>query len=339
MEKNNVPMIFFNIGWMIHYRGETDGDSLKGDFKHIQENKIGHEQWNFLPIDGLLYGFVPIKWNRDTHESTNINIDRIGAKPTDEYLKGVDVIFFSRNPEDGNAYIVGWYGNATIYRKAREQSGGKVIGERLFYVAKTKASNGFCVPQSKRSFVIPHAFEIKGGYGQNPIWYGDLIPNFKEKVRKYISNFNTEKKAIAAPKQVNLEAKLLVEQNSINAVRAYYQKLGFEVKSVEKDNCGWDLTATHPNGIKRLIEVKGLSGQQISVQITPNEYKTLKECHKEYILAVCTDALSSPELHIFMIRKQPDGVFKACDDDGNILELVESVSAVAHLIQKKNCES
>ena len=334
MQKNNVPMIFFNIGWMIHYRGETDADSLKGEFKYIQENKTGHEQWNFLPKDGFLYGFVPIMRNKATRKSVNININRIGAKSTDEYLEGVDVVFFSRNPEDGNTYIVGWYSNATLYRQACEQPGGRVSGKSVGYVAKTKASNGFCVPQSRRTFVIPQAHQIKGGYGQNPIWYGDIIPNLKEEVRKYISSFNTEKKSIVAPKQINLEAKLLVEQNAINAVRTYYQELGFDVESVEKDNCGWDLTATHPNGTKRLIEVKGLSGQQISVQITPNEYKTLKECHRDYILAVCTDALVSPELHIFMIRKQADGVFKACDDDGNVLEFMESVSAVAQLIPK-----
>lgn len=140
-------------------------------------------------------------------------------------------------------------------------------------------------------------------------------------------------------KQVNPEAKLLVEQNAVNTVRAYYQKLGFDVASVEKDNCGWDLTATHPNGTKRLIEVKGLSGQQISVQITPNEYKALKKRHKNYILAVYTNAIVSPVLHIFMIHKQADGVFKAYDDDGNILEFVESVSAVAQLIPKKNSDS
>ena len=331
LAKNDVPMIFFNIGWMINYRGQTKADSLKGNFKYIQKNKTGHEQCDFLPTDGWLYGYVPLKWNEDTYEPTNINIDRIGANPADDHLEGTDVIFFSRNPEDGNTYIIGWYRNATLYRKARELPRRKIDGERFFYVAKANADDGFCVPQSKRAFIVPKAHQTKGGYGQSPVWYGDQIPGFREKVREYISCFNTAKIVIAAPKNINLEARLLVEQNAVNAVRAYYKELGFKVESVEKDNCGWELTATHPSGAKHLIEVKGLSGQQISIQLTPNEYKTLKECYNDYILAVCTDALVTPDLHIFMIRKQDDGVFMACDDDGNILEFAESVSAIAKI--------
>ena len=332
-----APMIFFNIGWMINYRGQTDADRLEGGFRYIQENGNGHEQYNFLPTDGWLYGYAPVRWNGD--EPINIRIERIGADPEDDHLEGTDVIFFSRNPadrkasiEDRKAYIIGWYRKATLYRQARELEGREIAGARFFYVAKTRADNGFCVPQSKRTFIIPNAHQIPGGYGKSSVWYGDRLPGFKEKVREYIAGFNNKAKiAIAAPKNVNLEAKLLVEQNAVNAVRDYYRELGYEVESVEQDNCGWDLTATHPNGAKRLIEVKGLSGQIISVQLTPNEYETLRECHANYILAVCTNALSTPDLHIFMIRRQDDGVFIACDDDGNISEFAESVSAVAQL--------
>lgn len=329
MAENDSPMIFFNIGWMINYRGQTEADRLQGDFKYIQKHGTGYEQCNFLPTEGWLYGYAPVKWNEATDEPTSINIDRIGANPVDDYLEGTDVVFFSRNPEDGHAYIIGWYRDATLYRRAHELPGRKIAEERFFYFAKTNADNGFCVPQSKRAFIVPKAHQTKGGYGQSPVWYGDQIPGFKEKVREYISGFNKGKIAIATPKTVNLEAKLHVEQNAVNAARAYYRELGFEVESVEKDNCGWDLTATHPNGAKHLIEVKGLSGQQISVQLTPNEYKTLKERHDDYILAICTSALTTPDLHIFMIRKQNEGVFIACDDDGNILEFIESISAVA----------
>lgn len=329
MAKNNCPMIFFNIGWMINYRGQTKADILKGDFKYIQKNGTGHEQYNFLPTKGWLYGYAPVKWNEDTDEPTSINIDRIGAMPADDHLEGTDVVFFSRNPEDGNAYIIGWYRNAILYRKARELPGRKIVGEWFFYFAKTHTDDAFCVPQSKRAFIVPNAHQTKGGYGQSPVWYGDQLPGFKEKVREYISGFNKTKAASTAQKSITLEAKLLVEQKAVSAAREYYRELGFEVESVEQDNCGWDLTATHPSGAKHLIEVKGLSGQQISVQLTPNEYKTLKERHNDYILAVCINALATPDLHIFMICKQNDGVFIAYDDDGNILEFVESISAVA----------
>lgn len=331
MAENDSPMIFFNIGWMINYRGQTKADRLRGDFKYIQKNGTGHEQYNFLPTDGWLYGYAPLEWRKGEEDPPSIDIDRIGANPTDDYLGGTDVIFFSRNPEDGKAYIVGWYRNATLYRQARELRGRKIAGQAFFYFAKTHADDGFCVPQSKRACIVPNAHKVKGGYGQSPVWYGDQLAGFKEKVREYISGVNKTKTDLAAPKIVNLEAKLLVEQNAINAARAYYKKLGFDVESVEKDNCGWDLTATHPSGAKHLIEVKGLSGQKISVQLTPNEYKTLKKRRDNYILAVCTNALSTPDLHIFMIHKQDDGVFIACDDDGNILEFVESVSVVAQL--------
>ena len=47
---------------------------------------------------------------------------------------------------------------------------------------------------------------------------------------------------------------------------SYYEKLGYIVTSVERDNVGWDLTAVL--GERELkLEVKGLSGSQVVVEL------------------------------------------------------------------------
>lgn len=327
-QENDAPMIFFNIGWMAHYQGLNDDDKIKGNFGYIKENNSGHEQFNFLPTNGWLYGYAPIRWLEGADAPNKININKIGANSDDDVLKGADVIFFSRNPNEDNSYIVGWYRNAEIFREARPLEGRKIDGIDFYYSAKTRAKYGVCVPKSKRIFVIPSSKKETGGYGESAIWYADKIPGFKDRVRKYIEDYGHPHARI--PKNMDVDAKLLVEQTAVKTVTQYYEDLDYEVQSVEDDNVGWDLTATHKNnGTELFIEVKGLSGECVSVQLTPNEYKTMKNKHNKYILAVCTKTLTKPELHIYTISRQEKDEFYAIDDDGNILEFVEYTSAIA----------
>ena len=48
----------------------------------------------------------------------------------------------------------------------------------------------------------------------------------------------------------------------------------YEVKDRQKDNVGWDLEARRPGKKTLLIEVKGLSGKEVSFELTPNEPKS-----------------------------------------------------------------
>ena len=78
----------------------------------------------------------------------------------------------------------------------------------------------------------------------------------------------------------------------------HFTELGYSVNSVEKDNVGWDLNAVLARrGLK--LEVKGLSGNQCVVELTPNEYKSLQSNNDSYRICIVSNALKEPRLEIF----------------------------------------
>ncbi len=70
--------------------------------------------------------------------------------------------------------------------------------------------------------------------------------------------------------------------------------MGYKVNSVELDNLGWDLEVIRKQTILTIlrVEVKGKSGSNISVDLTPNEYKKMMLYKNSYRLAVVTNVLN-----------------------------------------------
>ncbi len=79
---------------------------------------------------------------------------------------------------------------------------------------------------------------------------------------------------------------------------AYFTGLGYTVDSVEQDNVGWDSIAL--SGKRELrLEVKGLSGSEIVVDLTPNEYAAMQKHRDSYRVCVVTNAQDLPRLSVF----------------------------------------
>ena len=98
--------------------------------------------------------------------------------------------------------------------------------------------------------------------------------------------------------------------------------------SVESENKGWDLEAY--KGKSRLrIEVKGLSGSNLSVRITENEYSQMRSVNNaNYRLCVVTNAVSSPHLWTFAY----DNGNWICEQDHEIeLLFEEHIAAIAYI--------
>jgi len=123
------------------------------------------------------------------------------------------------------------------------------------------------------------------------------------------------------------ELRARVERVSVDVVVAHYRKGGFTVRSVEKENLGWDLNVTKNGRLSFRVEVKGRGGRG-DVELTPNEYAAMrnKKDRVSYRLAVVRDALSlSPVLTLFAYDS--DGWRST---DGAILSLTEKTGAVGH---------
>ena len=118
-------MIFFNIGWMKSYKG-MKGDSIKGGGSYINEHGEGGEMYNFYPIKNYCYGFCGGKGT--------INIQRLDPSIKGDKLDDVLVVWVATDPSGAGRKVVGWYKNATIYKKSQAPPASPLWG----YCAKAK---------------------------------------------------------------------------------------------------------------------------------------------------------------------------------------------------------
>lgn len=89
-----------------------------------------------------------------------------------------------------------------------------------------------------------------------------------------------------------------VEKSAVQAVTEMYEKEGWKVESVEAKKCGYDLLCTKRN-LKQNVEVKGVSGAEISFIITSNEVNQANT-NPNFVICVVTLALSeNPQINRF----------------------------------------
>lgn len=290
-------IVFFNTGWMDSYAGnQYNQDPIIGGGAHNRQEGWGGEIFNFKPFRGKYYGFV-----RTTH-SGNIRLEMLGAAKSDSQLDDVTVVWTAARPseEGGGTYVVGWYKNATLFRahqarpkQARHGWQGSPIG----YYAEASAANVMLLARDARLLAVPRG---KGAMGQSNVWYATEKPEYVSQIFEYIANDGVLVRPSLGTRhrQPDPLTRLLVEQTAVAITWAYYESLGYELETVERDKVGWDLTATNGK-IKLKLEVKGLSGPAVSTELTANEYRHLLLDSPNYRICIVTSALSIPKLHVF----------------------------------------
>jgi len=300
-----MTVIFCNIGWMEHYQGLVHGDQISGGGSYVNEKGKGHEICNFSPSGKILYGYV------QPPRGTQIKIERLGASLSDKSISKITVIWTATRPTGGTA-VVGWYKDATVFRDyqmfSTPPSSQKQHGINGYWI-QAPLGQAKLLPVDERTFEIPR--QVKGGMGQSNVWYADS-PESAYIVQRVLDLVaGKQKKSIPTKNnkgKQDQERKVRIETAAIRVCCEYFEKLGYTVASVERDNVGWDLEATAGKTTLQ-IEVKGLSGDSFSVELTPNEYKAFSEESDSYRLAVVTNALESPKLFVCRYsREQGDWV-------------------------------
>lgn len=301
-------ILFANIGWMINYQGNTDTDHVKGAGSYSDADK--HEVYNFKKVDGYYYGYVqPV--------IDSINLKRIDPLCSGDVLEDVLVVWMAPFEGTKSRRIVGWYENATVYRYIQPDLKGYRGGYGYFI----KACSKDCVllPVIERIFKVPKETDFSG---QSNVWYPKLtIPDVKayiNDVLNYITSYSSGSKPKSANSaKVDTKARKIVEKNAVEYVTTHFKALGYKVTSVEQENKGWELEAVQ-DGLKLMLEVKGLAGNSISVHITQNEFEKMKSNKNNYFLCVVTNAMVSPILYTFEWNERSG----CCvSNDGNNLQL------------------
>ena len=295
-----MNILFCNIGWMERYCGQQTGDSIKGGGAFVKKEGRGHEVCNFRHHDGFVYGYVE-------SPGKNLDIRRIAGHESDS-VDGVLIVWTAPLNGRAPAVVVGWYKDATVYRAFQKfervpsaHKENQVDGYRF----RVKRENAVLLPVDSRTHEIPK--HQKGLMGQANIWYADT-PEGKPIVKSVLALVNgTLRPPVAKRGKTDPEHKAKVEKAAIKVVRQHYMKLGYAVDSVEKDNVGWDLETRFDGRVRFRIEVKGLSGSESGVGLTPNEYNKFKENAEDYRLAIVTDALSgTPKLLLCRFSAEQD---------------------------------
>lgn len=319
-------MIFFNITWMERYEGlEGNGALVHGGGSYVEEHGYGHEMFNFKKIEDKVYGYV--------QPSGTNNLQRIGGSEDTEYIDGVLVVFTATH-KGGGTHIVGWYKDARVFRNYQESDlearrfGANIIG----YYAFAAAANATLLSEDERPSFPKIPRRTKGGMGQSNVWYADTLEviGFKKEVLQHVERHEKKKdrrrKQIVS-RQVDVEKRRKVEKAAIEQVTKEYSDRNFDVISVESENLGWDLEARYKKTELKL-EVKGLSGREVSVMISPNEFKHMNSLKDSYRLCVVTESLSNPNIYVFSYSLEKG---KWLSEDGEVLVIDQIISARCYI--------
>lgn len=321
------PLVFVNIGWMVAYQGPTNDPTL-GGHAWLKTHDYGHEAWNFQPHKGKLYGYVP--------RSARINLRKLGGAAKDEQLDGVTVVWIARSPRNGVTYVAGWYRNASVHRDNDHFKVPRSTVGVIEYQIEAPVDAAKLLAPDQRVLEVPTA-KVKGNLGQSPVWYGN--PGFVARVRDYLTADGiapkpAKGKITGRAKQTDPEERKRIELAAVrHAINYYESPVGGSrvVLSVEKDNAGWDLTVTGGD-VTLNVEVKGLSGNEVCVELTPNEYKQMgsPKHRSSYVVYVVTNAREpSAAAHVFYYNAEASSGHNHVwmTEDGRTLKIEEVIAA------------
>jgi hypothetical protein len=292
-------LLFLNVGWMSKYQG-LKRDTITGGGTYVSRHGYGHELLNFQPYRGRMYGFGQVP-----HSS--IRIENLDAPPGAASVDGALVIWVA------SSRIVGWYKNATVFRRIQpppKSSARFYQGDPIGYNVTADVRDCKLLIPDARLFPVPRSQERADAMGRY-LWYakGPKNESFRKEVLAYIlaggtltGKANGTPATWAGSRQPDVHKRQKVDHAAIDLAAAHFEDLGYVVDSVEGDNVGWDLEAIHEaSGDSLRIEVKGLSGSAICVEMTRQEYEMMRRHKKNYRVCVVTRALikGARALHIF----------------------------------------
>lgn len=184
---------------MKYYKGINENDIPYNGGEFVEENGYGHEEYNFdsVNIDGkdYLFGFVEIKSIRWKRNDLRIeNIKGCEAFKDEDSVNGVLVIWCTITYLNQTS-IVGWYKDATVYRKYQELEFDN--GYIQYFNVKAKKENCVLIPHIDRNRHIwkaPTPRTHTYGFGQALVWYAkeEKADNYINRLIKNIYEYDGE---------------------------------------------------------------------------------------------------------------------------------------------------
>jgi hypothetical protein len=306
--ETEIELLFARVGWMRWYRGPQAGDEKPVGGGKYNKESLGHEAYNFLPLNGKLLGYFQPKLAPSALQSTvpsTIALERIKAGFTGESLKNVLTVFFATDPERGGQRIVGWFRSSTVYRHAQESS----LKARQCFSYYIEASEGdeVLVPEDRREFTLPggkggagtanvcYVLKQGGGPKENSPWIAEALD--------YINSYALENAAHdpaseadaaiagniaatlehAAGFQSNPRIRRAIEQYAMAWAERHFKQLKYPYRDTHK-NKPYDFVCTI-NGAEVFVEVKGMQDNGKAISLTPREVEHAQK-HRNFALVI-----------------------------------------------------
>ena len=281
-------VLFARVGWMKRYKGPQGDDEKPVGGGSYTKEKLGHEAFNFLPLDGEMLGYFQPQLAAG--RNSTIALERIRAGFSGAALEGVLVVFVATHPNEGGQRIIGWFRNATVYR--HEQPSKAAERNQFSYFAKVPADHSVLLPDRNRTFRIPSG---SGAFGQANVcytldykgqrkgssWISDAI--------NYVNSYAQENIALepesetdrvveemvgisierGAGFQSNPRIRRAIEDHAMKRAKAHLDKLGYKPKDKHKTE-SYDFLCD-VSGSALFVEVKGTQDRGESVSLTPKE--------------------------------------------------------------------
>ena len=182
--------VICRLVWADEYKSKKEPFDA-GNMKYPALHKVAGELLNFANENGYAYGFV--EDNRDW-----LRFESLGAAADAKQVDGITVIWCALDKQRRHLRVVGWYDNATAYRKRQSPKRGSTRGDWP-YQFKTKIEDAHLIPSAERYLEVPTRIKRtdKGYIGQRN-WhfpeqhyqqYSRFLAAFKEmKLGQVITN-------------------------------------------------------------------------------------------------------------------------------------------------------
>lgn len=302
-----VPVLFARVGWMRWYKGPQAGDEKPIGGGKFNRESLGHEVFNFLPLNGRVLGYFQPQLQPEKRREANpstIALERIKAGFTGDSMTNVLTVFFATDPERGGQRIVGWFSSAKVYRHAQDSP--LMERNRFSYFIEAVANNAVLVPEDRRDFILPRG---KGGAGTSNVCYAleqDGKPKSSEWIAgalDYVDSYSLENAAedptseadaaiadrIAATLenasgfQSNPRIRRAIELYAMKLAEKHFTKLGYEYRDTHK-NKPYDFVCTI-KGAEIFVEVKGMQDDGKAISLTPREVEHAKK-NRNFMLII-----------------------------------------------------
>lgn len=295
-------ILWVKFGWSDYYRGGP----IDGNFGWLNDNRgrkkegRGHEAFNFLPVDGTYYCYVPPQ--AEVHA------------PSNDDPNGWTVICLAKHPKRKGIHIVGWYENATLHgdwldppsdRPGRSKS--SAAGYDWSYCITSKSA--FFVPPELRNRPFSDTSVRRGKYSflAGP----DVVANDnKKRVLRLLEQGIQALRPIAIrnPDEGRLpdpeidpadplkgfgtaEHRKKVEKAAERTAIEHFASKGYTERRVTHLPCGYDFVFSKGK-TEMHVEVKGTASDTPQFFLTRNEFNKGCKNNPVWQLAMVTSALS-----------------------------------------------